>query len=93
MDAVITTSVGLARKGPERRNGLVTMYRNAFPDLVLQTNTVSPDRYVPFIGSLPAHTEVNSWGRLRLASAFSWMVSAFQVASGKISEVFNNWTR
>lgn len=79
--------------GPEATKRLVTMYRNAFPDLVLQTeHLIAESRMVAihwissgthrgeFLGAAPSGKRVLVDG-----------ISILQVDRGKISEVFTNW--
>jgi steroid delta-isomerase-like uncharacterized protein len=79
--------------GPEATKRLVKLYRNAFPDLELQTEHIIVDnqmvaiRWVSsgthrgeFLGAAPTGKRVMLEG-----------ISILQVDRGKISEVFTNW--
>jgi steroid delta-isomerase-like uncharacterized protein len=79
--------------GPEATKRLVTMYRNAFPDLVLQTEHLFAESGMvaihwissgthrgEFLGAAPTGKRVLLHG-----------ISILQVDRGKISEVYTNW--
>jgi steroid delta-isomerase-like uncharacterized protein len=79
--------------GPEATKRLITMYRNAFPDLVLETeHLIAESRMVAvhwissgthrgeFLGAAPSGKRVRVNG-----------ISILQIDRGKISEVVTKW--
>jgi steroid delta-isomerase-like uncharacterized protein len=94
MDAVNHDPAGPALgMGPEATKRLVTIYRKAFPDLILQTENLIADkdtvaiRWVlsgthqgEFFGTAPTGKAVQLDG-----------ISILQIHRGKIAEVFTHW--
>ena len=94
MDAVNHDPAGPALgMGPEATKRLVTIYRKAFPDLILQTEHLIADkdtvaiRWVlsgthqgEFFGTAPTGKPVQLDG-----------ISILQIHRGKIAEVFTHW--
>ena len=94
MDAVNHDPAGPALgMGPEATKRLVTIYRTAFPDLILQTEHLVADkdtvaiRWVlsgthrgEFFGTAPTGKTVQLDG-----------ISILQIHRGKIAEVFTHW--
>ena len=79
--------------GPEATKRLVTMYRNAFPDLMLQPEQVVAEKGIvaihwvssgthrgEFLGAAPTGRRVQIDG-----------ISILQLERGKITEVFTRW--
>ena len=79
--------------GPEATKRLVTMYRKAFPDLILQTEHMIAERGMVAIHWISSGTHRGEFlgaaptGKRVLVDG----ISILQVDQGKISEVFTNW--
>jgi len=93
-DAVNHDPAGpLLGMGPEATKRLVTLYRKAFPDLILQTEHTIADRGMVAIHWVSSGTHRGEFlgapptGKRVLVDG----ISILQVYRGKISEVFTNW--
>lgn len=79
--------------GPEATKRLVTMYRDAFPDLVVQTEHVIAENSMVAVHWVSSGTHrgeflgVVATGKRILVDG----ISILQVDRGKISEVFTHW--
>ena len=79
--------------GPEATKRLVTIYRRAFPDLILQTERIIAERGMVAIHWISSGTHRGEFlgaaptGKRVLVDG----ISIVQVDRGKISEVFTNW--
>ena len=79
--------------GPEATKRLVTIYRKAFPDLILQTEHVIAEKGMVAIHWVSSGTHRGEFfgaqptGKRVLLDG----ISILQIDRGKISEVFTNW--